>query len=165
MFVEVSYQCNNGAQQSAVRWQVRAGIGSWRGVGIEGRQSMKSETKKVLGALSALAQEHRLAAFRLLVRHAPEGLSAGVIAEKLSIAPATLSFHLKELMHAGLIASKQEGRFVWYRAEIDAMNRLVAYLTENCCVASPVCDARCVPAGAPRPVAQPMPVRRKRKVA
>ena len=123
------------------------------------------ETMKVLSALAALSQENRLAVFRLLVEHAPEGLSAGVIAERLSIAPATLSFHLKELSHAGLIASRQDGRFIWYRADLKTMNGLVAYLTENCCSASSVCDAACVPAGAPRPVAAPLPTRRKRKSA
>ena len=123
------------------------------------------ETKSVLNALTALSQEHRLAVFRLLVEHAPEGLSAGLIAERLAIAPATLSFHLKELSHAGLIASRQDGRFIWYRADLEAMNGLVGYLTENCCRASSVCDAACVPAGAPRSVAAPLPIRRKRKSA
>ena len=123
------------------------------------------ETKRVLNALAALSQEHRLAIFRLLLEHAPEGLSAGLIAERLSLAPATLSFHLKELSHAGLIASRQDGRFIWYRADLAAMNGLVGYLTENCCRASSVCDAACVPTGAPRPVAVPLPTRRKRKSA
>jgi len=123
------------------------------------------ETKRVLAALAALSQEHRLAVFRLLVEHAPEGLSAGLIAERLSLAPATLSFHLKELSHAGLVASRQDGRFIWYRAELEAMSGLVAYLTENCCRASSVCDAACVPAGAPRLVAAPLPTRRRRKSA
>ena len=123
------------------------------------------ETTKVLSALAALSQEHRLAVFRLLVEHAPEGLTPGVIAERLSLAPATLSFHLKELSHAGLIASRQDGRFIWYRADLATMNGLVGYLTENCCRASSVCDAACVPAGAPRPVAAPLPTRRKRKSA
>ena len=123
------------------------------------------ETKSVLIALAALSQEHRLAIFRLLLEHAPEGLSAGLIAERLSLAPATLSFHLKELSHAGLIASRQDGRFIWYRADLEAMNGLVGYLTENCCRASSVCDAARVPLGAPRPVAVPLPTRRKRKSA
>ncbi len=123
------------------------------------------ETKRVLNALAALSQEHRLAVFRLLVEHAPEGLAAGVIAERLSLAPATLSFHLKELSHAGLIDSRQDGRFIWYRANVAAMNGLVAYLTENCCGASAVCDAACVPAAAPRPVAVSLPTRRKRRTA
>ena len=123
------------------------------------------ETKSVLNALAALSQEHRLAVFRLLVEHAPEGLSAGLIAERLSLAPATLSFHLKELSHAGLIASRPDGRFIWYRADLTAMNGLVGYLTESCCRASSVCDAACVPVGAPRAVAAPLPNRRKRKSA
>jgi len=123
------------------------------------------ETRGVLNVLAALSQEHRLAIFRLLLEHAPEGLSAGLIAERLSLAPPTLSFHLKELAHAGLVASRQDGRFIWYRADLETMNGLVGYLTENCCRASSVCDAACVPAGAPRPVAAPLPTRRKRKSA
>ena len=123
------------------------------------------ETNNVLNALAALSQEHRLAVFRLLVEHAPEGLYAGEIAERLSLAPPTLSFHLKELSQAGLIASRQDGRFIWYRADLNAMNGLVGYLTENCCRASSVCDAACVPPGAPRPVAAPLPTPRKRKSA
>lgn len=123
------------------------------------------ETKSALNALAALSQEHRLAVFRLLVEHAPEGLSAGQIAERLSIAPATLSFHLKELSHAGLIASRQDGRFIWYRAHLKAMNDLVGYLTENCCSASSVCDAACVPAAAPRAAAASLPTQRKRRSA
>jgi DNA-binding transcriptional ArsR family regulator len=123
------------------------------------------ETKSVLNALAALSQEHRLAIFRLLVEHAPEGLYAGEIAHRLSLAPPTLSFHLKELSQAGLIASRQDGRFIWYFADLAAMNGLVGYLTENCCRASSVCDVACVPAGAPIPVAAPLPTRRKRKTA
>ena len=123
------------------------------------------ETKHVLNALAALSQEHRLAIFRLLVEHAPEGLYAGEIAERLSVAPPTLSFHLKELSQAGLIAPRQDGRFIWYRADLAAMNGLVGYLTENCCRASSVCDVACVPTGAPRAVAAPLPTRRKRKTA
>ena len=123
------------------------------------------ETTNILVALAALAQETRLAVFRLLVEHAPEGLPAGKVAEHLQLAPASLSFHLKELTRAGLIAPRQDGRFIWYRADLEAMNGLVGYLTENCCRASSVCDAACVPAGAPRPVAAPLPTRSKRKSA
>jgi DNA-binding transcriptional ArsR family regulator len=103
------------------------------------------ETKSAVPALAALAQESRLAAYRLLVEHAPDGLPAGEIAARLGIPPATLSFHLKELSHAGLVASRALGRFVWYRADLAAMNGLVAYLTENCCSSSAVCDAACAP--------------------
>ncbi|MET0683069.1 MAG: metalloregulator ArsR/SmtB family transcription factor [Casimicrobiaceae bacterium] len=90
--------------------------------------------------MAALSQEHRLAVFRLLVEHAPEGLSAGLIAERLSLAPATLSFHLKELARTGLVSALPDGRFIWYRADLPAMNGLVAYLTENCCCAHAVAD-------------------------
>lgn len=84
-------------------------------------------------ALAALAQRSRLAIFRLLVEAGPEGLAAGAIGEKLALPPATLSFHLAQLVRAGLVASRQEGRFVIYSAGFDAMSALVAYLTENCC--------------------------------
>ena len=114
-------------------------------------------------ALSALAQENRLAVFRLLVEHAPEGLPAGAIAERLRVPPATLSFHLKELAQAGLIAARPQSRFIWYRADLDAMNGLVGYLTENCCGSSAVCDPGCVPAAAPLPVAVALPTLRKRR--
>ncbi len=99
----------------------------------------------VVAAFGALSQPTRLAVFRLLVRHAPEGLPAGRIAESLGVAPNALSFHLNALVQAGLVSSHPEGRFIWYRPDIEAMNGLVAYLTENCCVASPVCDPDCLP--------------------
>ncbi|MBI2383465.1 MAG: helix-turn-helix transcriptional regulator [Gammaproteobacteria bacterium] len=83
--------------------------------------------------LSALAQESRLSVFRLLVRKGPDGLAAGEIAERLRIAPNTLSFHLKELSQAGLLRPRQEGRHVYYAADFKAMNGLLAYLMENCC--------------------------------
>lgn len=108
------------------------------------------KTNAVLVALAALAQETRLAVYRLLVEHAPTGLPAGQVAERLGIPPASLSFHLKELSRAGLIVPRPDGRFVWYRADLDAMNGVVGYLTENCCLSSAVCDPKCAPA--PRPV-------------
>ena len=123
------------------------------------------ETTKALTALAALAQEHRLAIFRLLVRYAPEGLAAGTIGERLKLAPATLSFHLKELAHSRLIVARQEGRFIWYRPDFAAMNALVTYLTANCCEVSAVCDPACVPAGAPKPVAVALPKPSKRRSA
>ena len=70
---------------------------------------------------------------RLLVRQGDSGLAAGEIAAALGIAPATLSFHLKALAHAGLVRSRQQGRFVYYAVDFDAMNRLLGFLTENCC--------------------------------
>lgn len=86
--------------------------------------------------LASLAQESRLTVFRLLVQRGPEGLAAGEIAARLRIAPATLSFHLKELSRAGLLKSRQEGRFVYYAPDFKAMRALVFYLTENCCAQS-----------------------------
>ena len=91
------------------------------------------KTSNVLVALAALAQETRLAIYRLLVQAGPEGRAAGTIGEKLGIPPATLSFHLAQLAGAGLVRSRQEGRFVYYSADFGAMNALVGFLTENCC--------------------------------
>jgi len=88
---------------------------------------------QVVKALSALAQPTRLALYRLLVARGPEGMAAGQVAEKLKVSPATLSFHFKTLSHAGLIESKQEGRFIYYAANYTVMNDMLAYLTENCC--------------------------------
>jgi len=102
------------------------------------------KTPQALKALAALAQETRLAIYRLLVQQGPEGLSAGTIAERLDIAGATLSFHLKELAHAGMVAARQDGRYVYYSANYDHMNRLLGYLTENCCQGQR-CAAECAP--------------------
>ncbi len=95
-----------------------------------------------VGALSALAQESRLAIFRLLVQKGQEGMAAGAIGEKLSIPPATLSFHLKALAHAGLVKSRTESRFVIYTANYKEMDKLIAYLTDNCCAGD---AAQCAP--------------------
>lgn len=105
------------------------------------------EINNVISALSALAQESRLAVFRLLVQAGPRGIVASKIGEQLGIPPSSLSFHLKELTHAGMITPKQDGRFVIYSANFDTMNALVSFLTENCCgghpcspVSTPACD-------------------------
>ncbi len=107
------------------------------------------ETKNAVTALSALAQESRLAIYRLLVQAGPAGLAAGQISTQTAIPPSSLSFHLKELAHAGLVTPRQEGRFVFYTANFAAMNELLAFLTENCCGGNP-CDAvgavNCTPA-------------------
>lgn len=84
-------------------------------------------------ALSALAHDARLAVFKLLVQAGPEGLAAGIIATRLEMAPPALSFHLKELTHAGLLVQRPEGRKIHYSANFNSMNALIAYLTENCC--------------------------------
>ena len=95
-----------------------------------------------VAALSALAHEHRLRIFRLLVTQAPYGVPAGEIAERLRISPTSLSFHLKELDHAGLVTATREGRFVRYAVRVEGMRRLLAYLTEDCCRGNPqLCGA------------------------
>jgi DNA-binding transcriptional ArsR family regulator len=91
------------------------------------------ESEQVVTALAALAQSTRLEIYRLLVSIGPDGLAAGQISEKLKVSPATLSFHFKSLSHAGLIESRQEGRFIYYSANFEVMNGMVNYLTENCC--------------------------------
>lgn len=88
---------------------------------------------QVVKALAALAQPTRLAVYRLLVARGPDGMAAGEVAAKLKASPATLSFHFRTLSHAGLVESRQEGRFVYYAANYAAMNGIVDYLTENCC--------------------------------
>lgn len=95
------------------------------------------EIKKAVSALAALAQETRLSAFRALVTAGEAGLPAGEIAAQLGVPPNTLSFHLKELTHAGLITSRSEGRFVIYSAELSTMRGLIDYLSEECCGGHP----------------------------
>src|SRR5258707_3529328 len=91
------------------------------------------EQKHAIAALGALAQETRLDLFRLLVASGPEGLPAGVIAERVGVQPSSLSFHLAQLTHAGLITQRRLSRQLIYSAEYNAMTELLAYLTENCC--------------------------------
>ena len=98
------------------------------------------DERAAVKALAALAQAQRLRAFRALVVAGPEGLTPGVVAERLKIAPSALSFHLKELLHAGLVSSEARGRNLIYRASFDRMNALLAYLTEHCCQGQP-CEA------------------------
>jgi ArsR family transcriptional regulator, arsenate/arsenite/antimonite-responsive transcriptional repressor len=90
-------------------------------------------TNLAVRVLGALAHDSRLAIFRALVVAGPSGLPAGEIAQKLAIAPSSLSFHLKELSHADLVSGRQEGRFVYYSANFEAMGGLIGFLTENCC--------------------------------
>ena len=103
------------------------------------------EIKSAVLQLSSIAQEARLAIFRLLVQARSEGLPAGSIAEALHIPASTLSFHLKELSQAGLIHSRQLSRFIYYSANYEAMNGLIAYLTENCCAGKDCSPAACKP--------------------
>ena len=95
------------------------------------------ETKQAIAALAAIAQESRLAVFRLLVQAGPEGMIASKISEQLEIPPSSLSFHLKELSHAGMVNVRQDGRFMIYSANFDTMNSLLGFLTENCCGGAP----------------------------
>lgn len=103
------------------------------------------DTRRAIAALGALAQETRLEVFRRLVQRGPDGLPAGVIAEQLGVPPATLSFHLQQLLHAGLVEQRRASRSLIYSASFDAMNALVAYLTENCCGRGAACAPVCVP--------------------
>jgi ArsR family transcriptional regulator, arsenate/arsenite/antimonite-responsive transcriptional repressor len=91
------------------------------------------ETIKVIAALDALAQESRLAIFRLLIEIAPEGMMVGAIGEHMDMPAATLSFHLDKLRHAGLVARRREGRASIYTANYDTLVGTIKYLTENCC--------------------------------
>lgn len=100
----------------------------------------------VIRALGALAQEHRLAAFRLLVQAGEDGLPAGTIAEKLGIVSSSMSFHLAALANAGLVTQRRQSRLIIYSANYPAMNGLMGYLTENCCGGIPCTDrATCCP--------------------
>jgi len=91
------------------------------------------EEKDVIKSLAALAQSHRLQAFRALVVAGQQGMTPGVLAEELDVPAATLSFHLKELVHAGLISQERSGRNLIYRADFVRMDALLAFLTDNCC--------------------------------
>ena len=95
------------------------------------------KTKEAVIALAALAQETRLSIFRLLVKAGPKGVTAGRIGEELNVPAPTLSFHLKELSHAGLVTSRQEGRFIYYSVDFAYMATVMAFLTENCCEGMP----------------------------
>ncbi len=100
------------------------------------------KTMEVVESLSALAQESRLALFRLLVKRGPEGYTPGQLSEKLDVPGPTLSFHLKELQRANLIEARREGRFLYYSPNFPRMNQLLGFLTENCCV---LADKDCAP--------------------
>jgi DNA-binding transcriptional ArsR family regulator len=103
------------------------------------------EVQNAIRALSALAHESRLAIYRLLVQAGETGLSVGDIGEKLQLAPATLSFHLAGLRHAGLISTRRDGRTLYQAADYAAMNSLIGYLSENCCHGE-ACGVNCAPA-------------------
>jgi DNA-binding transcriptional ArsR family regulator len=104
--------------------------------------------KQAVGALSALAHEHRLKTYRLLVEAGPEGMNAGTIALRLKLPPSSLTFHLQNLHRAGLVTQQRSSRLLIYAADFDAMNGLVEYLTENCCGTGETCATPCVPVAA-----------------
>lgn len=106
-------------------------------------------TPEAIAALGSLAQEHRLAIFRLLVRAGAEGMPAGAIAESLGVPNSSLSFHLAHLNRAGLINQQRRSRSLIYSADYAAMNGLVGFLTENCCAGSACAPADGGPAAAP----------------
>jgi ArsR family transcriptional regulator, arsenate/arsenite/antimonite-responsive transcriptional repressor len=108
-----------------------------------------------IAALAALAHEHRLAIYRLLVEHGPAGLSAGAIGDRIGLAPSSLTFHLQSLQRAGLIAQTRASRQLIYSADFPVMNSLVGYLTDKCCTASAGCATDC------RPVAMPKSTKRR----
>jgi DNA-binding transcriptional ArsR family regulator len=103
------------------------------------------DANAVVLALAALAQPTRLQVFRTLVVAGAQGVTPGALAEQLGVAPNTLSFHLKELVHADLVATERVGRNLIYRAQLDRMNAVLAYLTENCCQGAP-CELNTAPA-------------------
>jgi len=110
---------------------------------------MKAE--RAVAALGAIAHDHRLAIYRMLVERGPEGLPAGLIADRLGVPPSSLTFHLQQLLHAGLVTQRRLGRQLIYAADFAAMNGLVSYLTENCCGGAAVaCAPACKPAVAER---------------
>ncbi|WP_376096246.1 ArsR/SmtB family transcription factor [Roseomonas sp. CCTCC AB2023176] len=113
------------------------------------------DSPQAVTALGALAHEHRLAVFRLLVERGPDGLAAGLIAERLGIPASSLTFHLQHLLRAGLATQRRLGRHLIYAADFGAMRDLVGFLTENCCgTAQPaLCPPACAPATPERRIA------------
>ncbi|SDD95889.1 ArsR/SmtB family transcription factor [Belnapia rosea] len=110
------------------------------------------DSKEAVAALGALAQDSRLQVFRLLVEQGPDGLPAGVIAERLGIPPSSLTFHLQQLLHAGLVTQRRVSRQLFYAMVPDTMNGLVAYLTEHCCGGQASCGPACDPAATSAPM-------------
>jgi ArsR family transcriptional regulator len=118
------------------------------------------DATKTVAALGALAHEHRLAIYRMLVERGPNGLAAGLIAEQLAVPPSSLTFHLQHLLRAGLVTQRRMSRQLIYAADFTAMNDLVGYLTENCCQGNP---AACgLPIGQPQTACQPASVKTRK---
>lgn len=139
-------------------WQPRQPWRKQNGLLLMADTSTTMTHTDVVKALAALAHDARLAVFKLLVQAGPDGLAAGVLAEQLALAPSALSFHLKELTHAGLLVQRPDGRKLMYSAHFNTMNQLLGHLTENCCQGvpcavdtQPVC---CSPQSQPTPKPQ-----------
>ena len=108
------------------------------------------DAQQIVTALAALGQETRLEVFRLLVQRGPDGLAAGAIAQALDLPPSSLTFHLQQLTHAGLITQRRLSRQLIYAADFAAMNTIMSYLTENCCGGNAaLCAPQCKPEKAP----------------
>lgn len=120
------------------------------------------KTTEVIEALGALAHEHRLKVYRLLVERGPKGLAAGAIAAAVGLLPSSLTFHVQALHRAGLILQRREGRQLFYSADFEAMSALVGYLTENCCAGSGEACSGEACATACKPVATPKTAKRRR---
>jgi DNA-binding transcriptional ArsR family regulator len=118
------------------------------------------KAKSIVTALGALGQDTRLEVFRLLVQRGPDGVPAGAIAEGLGVPPSSLTFHLQQLTHAGLITQRRLSRQLFYAANFETMNEIVGYLTENCCGGN---AALCAPAC--KPAKMQAPNRKKRSAA
>jgi DNA-binding transcriptional ArsR family regulator len=103
------------------------------------------KTAEVVDALAALAHEYRLGIYRMLVEQGPAGLAAGIIGERIGLAPSSLTFHLQALQRAGLITQARASRQLIYSADYSAMNSLVGFLTDKCCSAGDACDIACKP--------------------
>jgi len=108
------------------------------------------KTADVIGALGALAHEHRLKIYRLLVEQGPSGLPAGAIGERVGLVPSSLTFHLQSLQRAGLITQFRASRQLIYSADFPVMNDLVGYLTDKCCTAAEGCATDCKPVAMPK---------------
>ena len=108
------------------------------------------KAKNAITAFGALASEARLSVYRLLVKRGPEGYTPSELAGRLAVPAPTLSFHLKGLVHAGLVVSRREGRNIFYSPNFEQMNALVSFLTENCCsLADASCGTSCPPQSVP----------------
>jgi DNA-binding transcriptional ArsR family regulator len=122
-----------------------------------------ADSEWAVAALAALAHEHRLGAYRLLVETGPQGLPAGEIAERLGLVPSSLTFHIQALLRAGLVNQRRVSRHVIYAADFSAMNRLVSFLVHNCCgQGADFCAPGCSPA---RSIASPAKATTRRRTA